>query len=123
MKPKEDTPTVNFEKFSETIKKRSSDSLINYDFKAMFDGPSKFISSKTSVPVKDRVAFTSVPHSGVPLLRNYLEKITGVVTGSDSPVSCLLNLAKQQSGLKGEEIINDSVWLTETNYPLAKEDA
>ena len=45
---------------------------------------------------------TSYPRSGNTLLRAYLEKIMGLVTGSDCDITKKLNLALMDLGLAGE---------------------
>lgn len=60
---------------------------------------------------------SSYPRSGNTLLRGYLEKVTGLVTGSDTDTSHLLNKALLTAGLKGEGLVDKRVWVIKTHYP------
>lgn len=64
----------------------------------------------------NRVALCSFPRAGNSLTRSYLERITGIATGSESKSDLTLQLV----GLIGEShSADDSVWITKTHYPLA----
>lgn len=56
----------------------------------------------------DRTVFTGYPKSGTSLLRKYLERPTGLFTGSD--VNLLFSLPAQLQGRKGQGIVDDRVW-------------
>ena len=58
---------------------------------------------------QDAVVLTSYPRSGNTLLRGYLEKITGLVSGSDCDISKKLNVALMNMGLAGEGLVQESV--------------
>ena len=60
---------------------------------------------------------TSYPRSGNTLLRAYLEKIMGLVTGSDCDITKKLNLALMDLGLAGEGLVDKRVWVVKTHYP------
>lgn len=60
---------------------------------------------------------SSYPRSGNTLLRSYLEKITGLVTGSDTDISHGLNKALLNAGLQGEGLVDKRVWIIKTHYP------
>ena len=60
---------------------------------------------------------SSYPRSGNTLLRSYLEKITGLVTGSDTNTSQTLNKALFTAGLEGEGLVDKRVWIIKTHYP------
>jgi len=62
------------------------------------------------------VVFLSYPRSGNTFLRNYLEEITGIVTGSD--MSLELTISTQLAGSKGEDIRDETVWITKGHHPL-----
>ena len=51
----------------------------------------------------------SYPRSGSTLLRAYLEKILGLVTGSDSNLEHKLSQFLKESGLAGEGIVDGRV--------------
>ena len=65
----------------------------------------------------DTVVMTSYPRSGNTLLRAYLEKIMGLVTGSDCDITKKLNLALMDLGLAGEGLVDKRVWIVKTHYP------
>jgi len=60
---------------------------------------------------------TSYPRSGNTLLRAYMEKIMGLVTGSDCDITKKLNCALMDLGLAGEGLVDKRVWITKTHYP------
>ena len=60
---------------------------------------------------------SSYPRCGNTLLRSYLEKITGLITGSDTDISHDLNLALMTAGLQGEGLVDKRVWVIKTHYP------
>ena len=65
----------------------------------------------------DTVVMTSYPRSGNTLLRAYLEKIMGLVTGSDCDITKKLNVALMNLGLAGEGLVDKRVWIVKTHYP------
>lgn len=66
---------------------------------------------------KDMVVMTSYPRSGNTLLRATLEKIMGIVTGSDCDISKKLNVELMTLGLAGEGLADRRVWVVKTHYP------
>ena len=60
---------------------------------------------------------SSYARSGNTLLRSYLEKITGLATGSDTDISQSLNKALLTAGLQGEGLVDKRVWIIKTHYP------
>jgi len=50
--------------------------------KWIFDGKDRFLDGRTKPG--NKVAFVSFPRSGNSFLRKYLDKLTGVTTGSDN---------------------------------------
>jgi len=60
---------------------------------------------------------TSYPRSGNTLLRAYLERIMGLVTGSDVDIKRKLNSALLELGMVGEGLIDERVWIVKTHYP------
>ena len=73
-----------------------------------------FLASSNS---KELIMLTSYPRSGNTLLRNYLEDISGIFTGSDCDIRRPLNRQLQMMGLSGEGKLDDSVWIAKTHYP------
>ena len=69
---------------------------------------------KTPIP---QVLLVSYPRSGNTLLRAYLEKITGLVTGSDCDITKPLNYALYQAGLQGEGIFDARCQVIKSHYP------
>ena len=66
---------------------------------------------------QDGVVMASYPRSGNTLLRGYIEKIMGLVTGSDTDTSHLLNRALLNAGLAGEGLCDKRVWVIKTHFP------
>ena len=65
----------------------------------------------------DSVILTSYPRSGNTLLRAYLEKVMGLVSGSDCDITKKLNVALMNMGLAGEGLVDKRVWVIKTHYP------
>ena len=65
----------------------------------------------------DTVVMTSFPRSGNTFLRATLERIMGIVTGSDCDISKKLNVALLEMGLPGEGLVDKRVWVVKTHYP------
>ena len=65
----------------------------------------------------DSVIMSSYPRSGNTLLRAYLEKIMGLVSGSDCDITKKLNVALMNMGLAGEGLVDKRVWVIKTHYP------
>jgi hypothetical protein len=59
----------------------------------------------------------SYPRSGNTLLRAYLEKIMGLVTGSDCDIEKKLNKELLTMGLQGEGLVDKRVLVVKTHYP------
>ena len=66
---------------------------------------------------QDSVVLSSYPRSGNTLLRAYLEKILGLVSGSDCDITKKLNQALMHMGLAGEGLVDKRVWVIKTHYP------
>lgn len=60
---------------------------------------------------------SSYPRSGNTLLRAYLERMMGLVTGSDCDITKKLNLQLMDMGLNGEGLVDKRVWVVKTHYP------
>jgi hypothetical protein len=64
----------------------------------------------------NHVALLSYPRAGNSLTRSYLEKISGIATGSEAKS----DLTLQMIGLIGDgHSADDRVWITKTHFPLA----
>ena len=66
---------------------------------------------------QETVILASYPRSGNTLLRAYLEKLTGLVTGSDCDIEKKLNKELLDQGLQGEGLVDKQVWIAKTHYP------
>jgi hypothetical protein len=60
---------------------------------------------------------TSYPRSGNTLIRTYIEKITGIFTGSDCDKRRNLNRQLFEMGMKGEGTIDHTVSVIKTHFP------
>lgn len=76
-----------------------------------------FFDGKEDSENLDTVVMTSYPRSGNTLLRAYLEKIMGLITGSDCDITKKLNVALMDLGLAGEGLVDKRVWVVKTHYP------
>ncbi|CEG35502.1 fbox domain containing protein [Plasmopara halstedii] len=65
----------------------------------------------------ERVAIVSYPRCGNSLMRSLLEKVTGVYTGCDTRPDRLLSKELQEYGMKGEGVVDESVWFVKTHFP------
>lgn len=77
----------------------------------------KFLDGLEGGTDQDSVVISSYPRSGNTLLRAYLEKITGLVSGSDCDITKKLNQALMHMGLAGEGLVDKRVWVVKTHYP------
>lgn len=66
---------------------------------------------------QETLIMTSYPRSGNTLLRAYLERIMGLVTGSDVDIKRKLNSTLLELGLAGEGLADERVWVVKTHYP------
>jgi len=62
-----------------------------------------------------KVGFCSFPRSGNTFLRKYVELLTGIQTGADNTLH--VNVALQMQGMKGEDIVDDTVWVVKSHSP------
>lgn len=60
---------------------------------------------------------TSYPRSGNTFMRSTLEKVMGLVTGSDCNIKLKLNLELMERGLEGEGLVDERVWVIKTHFP------
>ena len=74
----------------------------------------KFLDGLSS---QETLLMTSYPRSGNTLLRAYLERTMGLVTGSDVDIKRKLNSTLLELGLAGEGLADERVWIVKTHYP------
>jgi len=65
----------------------------------------------------DKVAIVSFARSGNTLNRAYMEKFTGIITGSGSGFTTLMGQDLFKNGLYGECLHDLRVWCIKTHYP------
>lgn len=63
----------------------------------------------------NKIAFASFPRSGNTFLRKYFEMLSGIQTGADNTLH--INVALQMMGMKGEDIVDDTVWVVKSHSP------
>ena len=68
-------------------------------------------------PGFSNVILTSFPRSGNTLIRSYIEKVSGIYTGSDCDVKRKLNRDLLDYGLLGEGCVDNRVFVIKTHYP------
>lgn len=86
LRPKPETKIINFEEWKNAMLSKDlsiMDSNGPHNF--MFDGEYKYLDGKAIGEFK--TSLLSFPRSGNSMLRNYLESCSGLITGSDGPVS------------------------------------
>ena len=76
-----------------------------------------FLDGMESGTDQDSVVISSYPRSGNTLLRAYIEKITGIVSGSDCDITKKLNQALMHMGLAGEGLVDKRVLCIKTHFP------
>ena len=62
------------------------------------------------------IIYTSMPRCGQTFLRTYLQKITGIATGCEMSID--ITLDQQFNGFMGEEIVDESVWIKKSHWPM-----
>jgi hypothetical protein len=70
---------VNFKDYLNLLKSKDL-SLLEHN-RWIFEGSPKFLDG--SVPVNNKICYSSHPRSGNTFLRKYFESVTGISTGSD----------------------------------------
>ena len=111
IRPNSGTQTINLEQLKAILKSVDENELNQMSW--VYDGDVKFLDGSTQYYQK--IALASFPRSGNTFIRKYLELLTGVQTGGDN---CLhFNVDFQMLGSKGEEIVDDSVFIVKTHYP------
>ena len=66
----------------------------------------------------DRISYQTFGRSGSTFLRKYLELITGIPTGSEMNLGSPMTF--QMSGMIGEQVADDSIWITKTHHPFPR---
>jgi len=79
--------------------------------------PLKYLDDTKQDQDQDTVILASYPRSGNTLLRAYLEKIMGLMTGSDCDITKKLNKELLTMGFNGEGIADRKAWIVKTHYP------
>jgi hypothetical protein len=85
----------------------------------IFDGERRYLDGTQNK--SNKIGFQSFPRSGNTFLRKYCELLTGVETGGDNTLN--VNVHLQMQGLKGEHIVDDTVWIVKTHSPWIMPDA
>lgn len=109
----EHSRTLNFDKMKELY--LSKDLERNKEFSWTSSEKDCFLDGTVNM-LHHSAAFCSYPRSGNTFLRNYIESITGITTGSNWALDRgAVNL--QTVGLKGEEIVSEdnTVWLNKSH--------
>ena len=78
--PRPETPVVNFRELREIL--LSKDLMRQRDIEWISSEPARFLDNTVDM-TGNKVALTSYPRSGNTLVKKFLEKITGVTTGSE----------------------------------------
>lgn len=110
--------TIHFNRLWQVL--RSNDAQLLQSLGSVFEGPLKFldVTSEESVEsVGQSVIYNSYPRMGQSFLRTYLQKITGIATGSEMSLSKTID--QQLNGFIAEEIVDASVWIKKSHWPIA----
>ena len=91
----------------------SKDEQLWQQSKWIFENERKYLDGAPNKA--NKVGFQSFPRSGNTFLRKYFELLTGVETGADNTLN--VNIHLQLQGLKGEDIVDDTVWIVKTHSP------
>ena len=67
----------------------------------------------------DSISLTSFPRAGNTMIRAYLDKITGIYTGSAIFFDNPMNKALKEGGLAGEAVNDKRVWIAKNHYPVS----
>lgn len=110
IRPKPHTPTLNLQKALDSL--RSTDTEVYLP-----DVSSDALFLDGSPILADRIGLVSFPRCGNTLVRKYVQKLTGVETGSDNWLHW--NVCLQMQGFKGEYISDDSVFCIKSHFPWA----
>jgi len=111
IRAKPGTPVLNINELLRLL--RSSDEKLWKESEWMFKGGFRFLDGSPNK--SNKIAFASFPRSGNTFLRKYSEMLTGVQTGADNTLD--VNIALQMQKMKGEDIVDDTVWIVKTHSP------
>ena len=106
-----ETTTLNVEELIKLF--RSKDEKLWDQHRWIFEGTGKFLDGSHNT--MNKVALVSYPRSGNQFLRSYVNLLTGTETGSD--LLMIVSVQLQLMGVKGEEIVDDTVWAVKTHTP------
>lgn len=109
--PKPETTVLNLKSVIDLLKSRNE--RLWQRSRWIFDGNFRFLDGESNK--NNKVAFCSFPRSGNTFLRKYLELLTGVATGSDNTLA--VNVFLQMQGMKGEDTVDDTVWIVKSHSP------
>ena len=73
-----------------------------------------------ATPHREQVALASFPRSGNSLMRDLIETVTRIVTGSDTKPTRGLSRQLREAGLAGEGRTDETVWIIKTHWPERK---
>jgi hypothetical protein len=104
-------PVVDFEELKSMFLSKDPEELRKLNW--IFENEPKFLDGTAFKG--DKVAFASFPRSGNTFMRKYFELCTGIQTGADN-TSCV-QVHLQTNGMKGEDIVDDTVWIVKTHSP------
>lgn len=110
MVPSSKTQTTNFNSLKEYL--LCTDPAVVKDYKKDM----RFLDGKVSLD-GERVACLSFMRSGSTLLRQFLEKVTGIYTGNDESTNASLYEAMMGRAGQGHVSDNDKVGITSTHFP------
>jgi len=105
------TPVVNLDELVAVL--RSKDETLWNKNKWIFENEFKFLDGKANK--SNKVAFASFPRAGNTFLRKCCELLTGIITGADNTLH--VNIHLQLQGCRGEDIVDDTVWVVKTHSP------
>ena len=115
IQPGPDTPVVNFDYLKELLLSKDLSRGKELEWIGKDAAKFRFLDGKVDMS-GNKVAFCSYPRSGNSFLRNYLETITGIATGSDIYIEITVSL--QIMGMLAEShAATDNVWITKTHHP------
>lgn len=75
-----------------------------------------YFNGKENNSVQDTCTLASYTRCGNTLSRAWLERITGIITGSDANISKMMNVHLIEEGLAGEGVCDKRVWVCKTHY-------
>ena len=110
--PAEGTPTVKFSDYISLLKSKVDDCPETQ--KWIFEGHSYYLDGTEDVPM---ISYISFPRSGNTFFRKFFETITNITDGQYAKNEMIPILALQLTGLKGQGVADNRVWLVGTHTP------